>query len=164
MSCLSPEVSLLQEQQRLMNRVKLLTQLPDDELRARLTDKDAETRFVAAWAVSEKKLPWYKELIGMLTDKESAVRMSARRALIVLAFNILNPEWDEQQAAIAAGKKPSKPVKTPKSVDFGPSPDASKSYQVSAQKKWTQWFEKNGDKLSTNSESTSKSPTSAKKP
>ncbi|HLW67585.1 MAG TPA: HEAT repeat domain-containing protein [Gemmataceae bacterium] len=147
-----------------MNRVKLLTQLPEDELRARLTDKDAETRFVAAWAISEKKLPWYKELIGMLTDKESAVRMSARRSLIILAFDILNPGWDEQQAAIAAGKKPAKPVKTPKSVDFGPSPDVGKSGQVSAQKKWTQWFEKNGDKVSSKSESDPKSSTSTKKP
>jgi hypothetical protein len=147
-----------------MNRVKLLTQLPDDELRARLTDKDAETRFVAAWAVSEKKLPWYKELIGMLTDKESPVRMSARRSLIVLAFNILNPDWDEQQAAIAAGKKPSKPVKTPKSVDFGPTPDAGKTSQVSAQKKWTQWFDKNGQKSNENSDASSKSSSTTKKP
>jgi len=132
-----------------MNLVREMSNKPEDELKAALKDTKSENRVAAAWAVSDKKLPLQKELIEMLTDKDADVRMSARRSLIVLSFNILNPDWEAQQAALAAGKKPPKPVKDPKSVDYGPERDAGKSGQVSAQKKWTQWFTKHGDKAET---------------
>jgi hypothetical protein len=66
--------------------------------------------------------------------------------LVVLSFDILNPGWDEAnaaaQAAIAAGKTP-KSLKKPKVVDFGPEPEAGKNAQQTSAKKWSDWFAKN---------------------
>jgi Family of unknown function (DUF5691) len=103
--------------------------LSDDDLRRALGSDAIERRFMAAFVVGDRRLPWHADLIPMLTDPSDVVRQSARRGLIIESFLILNPD---------EAKLPDEKLR--KSMDFGPMPGAGKKAQWAAQDKWTEWF------------------------
>src|SRR5262245_42245208 len=96
----------------------------EGELRAALKSAAPERRVAAARIIGEKRQPWVKELIDVLTDPHPAVRQAARRSLVILSFLALNPE----EAALIASPNPSRPPKPlselKRPVDFGPKPTA----------------------------------------
>jgi hypothetical protein len=130
-----------QQQQQWQNLYLSTLDLNENELRAALQSPVPERRFVAAHVVGDRRLPWTKELIGLLTDPVPAVRQAARRSLVILSFLALNPT----EADLIASPKPTRPVKRlselVKPVDFGPSPSANRKAQAAAAQKWTDWWE-----------------------
>jgi hypothetical protein len=128
----------LQDLQRLM--VAALD-MSEKELRAALKAEAPALRFAATYAVGERRLPWHKELIALLTDSSLAVRQAARRGLIILSFLALNPD----EATLIASLRPSLPatpleqLKPP--VDFGPAPTAGRAAQARAAQQWTDWWD-----------------------
>jgi HEAT repeat protein len=103
--------------------------LSEEELRRALGSDAIERRFMAAFVVGDRRLPWHADLIPMLTDPSDVVRQSARRGLIIESFLILNPD---------EARLPDEKLR--KSMDFGPMPGAGKKAQWAAQDKWTEWF------------------------
>jgi HEAT repeat protein len=99
-------------------------------------------RFMAAYVIGEKRLPWPKDLIPLLEDQSDEVRQAARRSLVILSFLELNPE----EAAVIAAPAPSRPptplAKLHKPVDFGPAAGAGKPTRKTAVTKWTDWWAK----------------------
>ena len=146
------------EEQRLLDRIKELMTVSEDELRAALTDEQAGERFAAAYAVGERELVWHKDLIERLNDQRLAVRQAARRSLMILSYLALYGKDKEPEPAPTppTTEKPVKPmVKRP--VDFGPVPAADKGARATAMRKWTAWWAERDDKASS-----AKSPGSGK--
>src|SRR5262245_31606337 len=106
-----------------------MASLSEEDLRRALGSEAIERRFMAAYVVGDRRLPWHTDLIPMLTDPSDVVRQSARRGLIIESFLILNPNEE---------KLPDEKLR--KSMDFGPTPGAGKKAQWAAQDKWTDWF------------------------
>jgi hypothetical protein len=99
-------------------------------------------RFMAAYVIGERRLPWPKDLIPLLEDQSDEVRQAARRSLVILSFLELNPD----EAVLIAAPNPAGPPtplsKLDKPVDFGPAAAAGKAVQKSAVTKWTDWWAK----------------------
>jgi HEAT repeat protein len=97
-------------------------------------------RFMAAYVIGERRLPWPKDLIPLLEDSSDEVRQAARRSLLILSFLELNPD----EAALIAAPNPARPptplAKLNKPVDFGPVAGAGKAAQRTAKTKWTDWW------------------------
>jgi HEAT repeat protein len=124
-----------------------MTDMSEDELKVAFESSMVEKRYMAAFVVGDRRLPWHDRLIRLLTDPSDLVRQSARRGLIILSFLALNPD----EAKLIASAKPNRPPtpleKLNPPVDFGPSPDASKEAQKKAVQDWTDWWAK--DRLPT---------------
>jgi HEAT repeat protein len=94
---------------RLVDR---LARLGDSELRERLHEDDAETRWAAARAAERRKsTALIPDLLMLLSDHDDAVIQAARSALIVLTKH-----------------------------DFGPQPDATTEQRKRAVEKWNEWW------------------------
>lgn len=106
-------------------------QADEETLRAALKSKSGAERFAAAYAIGERQLLWYPELIERLTDSNSLVRQAARRSLIILSFLTL-----QEEQFSSAGKSSDKP----QAVDFGPKQDDDKPAQEEAARKWREWW------------------------
>jgi hypothetical protein len=119
-----------------------MTDMSHDELKVALESSAIDRRYMAAFVVGDRRLPWHDKLIQMLSDSSDLVRQSARRGLIILAFLALNPD----EAKLIASPTPSRPPtpleKLNPPVDFGPWPNASKEDQKKAVKEWTDWWAK----------------------
>jgi HEAT repeat protein len=116
-------------------------EMSESELRAQLKSRSADRRFVAAYVVGERLLEWQSDLIALLTDNSDAVRLAARRALVILSFLAFNPE---EARRIRAPQQPGA-VRTPLEkltppVDFGPQPKAAKAERVEAARRWEEWW------------------------
>ncbi|HEX3149676.1 MAG TPA: hypothetical protein VHR66_16490 [Gemmataceae bacterium] len=109
-------------------------------MRAALTSKIADERFMAAFVVGEKRLRWPSDLIPLLDDPTDLIRQAARRSLIILSFLELNPEEAARLAAPVAGQEPTPLSKLNKPVDFGPASGAGKAVRKTAMEKWTDWW------------------------
>jgi HEAT repeat protein len=105
----------------------------EEALKFALTDQVPEQRWAAIQIVGSRKLPMQKELIERLTDPSVDVRQAARWALIQLAATQLNATQGSMSMKM-------KSAKTCRGVDFGPAPQANRSAQVAAAKKWREWW------------------------
>jgi hypothetical protein len=114
--------------------------MSEDELRAALKSPKADRRFVAAYAVGERRLFWIDDLTRLLTDSSDAVRQAARRSHIILSFLHLNPEV----AAATTVQSASSAVSLAKPMDFGPAPGAKRTARAKAAEEWTQWWNEQG--------------------
>jgi HEAT repeat protein len=135
------------EQQRLQGQYlqRLYTSMTDmspDELKLALESSSVERRYMAAFVVGDRRLPWHDRLIRMLTDSSDLVRQSARRGLIILSFLALNPDEAKLIASPVPSRPPTPLEKLNPPVDFGPWPEASKDAQKKAVKDWTDWWAK----------------------
>ncbi|HJZ94224.1 MAG TPA: HEAT repeat domain-containing protein [Gemmataceae bacterium] len=129
-----------------MQRLYLaMIDLSEEELRAALRSEAAERRFMAAYVVGDRRLPWHADLIPLLTDKIDPVRQSARRALIIESFLVLNPDEAKLIAAAVPSRAATPLAKLNKPADFGPQPEASKAAQRKSADKWTDWWAKQDD-------------------
>jgi hypothetical protein len=136
-------LQIQREQQRTWQRLFLAAlDLNDDELRHNLKSHSAEERFVAAYVIGEKRLPWPEELIPVLTDEAGAARQAARRSLIILSFLALNPEEARLIASHVPYRKPKPLSQLKPPVDFGPTPTAKKDARALAAAKWREWWNK----------------------
>jgi HEAT repeat protein len=130
----------LVRQQKLLNLLQSALDLSEDELRAWLKSTKVEKRFVAAYAVGERRLFWQDDLIRLLKDNSDGVRQSARRSLIILSFLLLNPD-----VASAGPGKPGPPAdQLVKPADFGPLPGAKVAARNKAADEWTEWWNDHG--------------------
>jgi len=128
------------QQQQLLALLRTAIDASEDELRADLKSPAAVNRFLAAYAVGERRLFWQDDLIPLLKDNDDAVRQSARRSLVILSFLKLNPE-----VAAAAPGKPGPPAeKLTPARDFGPRPGAAAEGRKKAAKDWARWWEEQG--------------------
>ena len=133
-----------QQQAQLQDLQRLLLaalDMSERELRAALKADASVLRFAAVYAIGEKRLPWHKELIALLTDPEPLVRQAARRGLIILSFLALNPD----EAALIANPRTGQPTpldRLKRPVDFGPAPAAGRAAQDRAAQQWTDWWDK----------------------
>jgi HEAT repeat protein len=124
-------------------------EMSESELRAALKSRSADRRFVATYAVGERLLEWQSELIGLLGDNSDAVRLAARRGLVILSFLVLNPQEARRirgpgrQGAVRA---PLNSLITP--VDFGPRPGAARAERQEAARRWQEWWDQRGRKES----------------
>jgi hypothetical protein len=134
------QLLLLQREQELL--LKLLREaldMSEDELRAALKSKIANERFVAAYAVGERRLFWQDDLNPLLKDNSDAVRQAARRSLVILSFLLLNPDVASGKSANAAsGAELTKPR------DFGPLPGAKRAAREKAADEWADWWNDQG--------------------
>ena len=136
-------LQIQREQQRTWQRLFLAAlDLNDDELRCNLKSRSAEERFVAAYVIGEKRLPWPEDLIPLLTDEAGAVRQAARRSLIILSFLALNPDEARLIASHVPYRKPKPLSQLKPAVDFGPTPTAKKDARALAAAKWREWWSK----------------------
>lgn len=108
-------------------------EMSEGELRAALQSKRPDERFVAAYAVGERRLAWPGELLPLLLDADDTVRQGARRSLIILSYFELNP-GDRDRL-----RKDAKEWNRP--VDLGPPPGAAHAARQSAKVKWAAWWE-----------------------
>jgi hypothetical protein len=132
---------LLLLQQRYWEKLfRTTVEMSEPELRATLTHKAPDRRFLATYMVGERLLEWPEELIPRLEDDIESVRQAARRSLIILSFLALNPEEAQQirspQRTVAA--RPLSELQPP--VDFGPNPRANRTARAEAAKQWRQWW------------------------
>jgi hypothetical protein len=112
---------------KLVDLMQQMSNKDSGELKIALEDSQAETRWAAARTIGLKRLPLQDALIEHITDPSGEVRQAARGALIQLS------------SPPASGT--AKSAKS-KSVDFGPSPSASRSAQATAARKWSDWWAK----------------------
>ncbi len=115
--------------------------MSEDELKAALKSKLADERFVAAYAVGERRLRWPLLIIPILNDSSDSVRQASRRSLIILNFLELNPEEAARLARPVAGSTPTPLANLTKPVDFGPASGASQPRREEAIAKWTEWWD-----------------------
>jgi hypothetical protein len=123
------------QQKQLEANIRTMSGKDDATLREALQDDSPAVRFAAAYAVGEKRLPYTKELIQLLSDKTPMVRQAARRSLVLLSYEV-----DVVKKSNAKGVRP-------KAVDFGPMPASSASSAKAAAKKWQSWMEQNQNYL-----------------
>jgi len=128
------------EQQRLFNLLRAALDMSEEELRAALKSRKADQRFVAAYAVGERRLFWIDDLTGLLKDPSDAVRQAARRSHVILSFLHLNPEV----ALARPGQSVTTAVSLTKAKDFGPPPGAKPAARAKAAEDWTQWWSEQG--------------------
>ncbi len=142
MQQLRQQLQLLQQQQEqlMLSLLRAAIDASEEELRAALKSQFSAVRFVAAYAVGERRLFWQDDLIALLEDREEAVRQSARRSLVILSFLKVNPEV---ATAGPAGKGPASAELKP-AQDFGPLPGASASARKKAAQNWARWWEDQG--------------------
>jgi hypothetical protein len=95
-----------------LKRLKDLSRESPESLKKKMKASDAETRWMTIQVVGLKRLPFQKELIDRLSDRDKSVRQAARLALIRLS----------------------------RGNDFGPAVKASKSEQEQAISKWKNWW------------------------
>jgi HEAT repeat protein len=112
------------------------------ELKAALKGDNTEKRFMAAFVVGDRRLPWQKDLIPLLTDPNDPIRQAARRGLIILSFLVLNPDEAKWLGSAIRNRSPIPLEQLTKPPDFGPEPGASKEAQKKAVKDWTDWWAK----------------------
>lgn len=117
--------------------------LSEEELRKALQSDSLDRRFMAAYVVGDRRLPWHADMISLLNDPEDPVRQAARRSLIIESFLVLNPDEAKLIAAAVPSRAATPLSKLNKPVDFGPKPDAAKAARWTAQDRWTEWFAKN---------------------
>jgi HEAT repeat protein len=129
-----------EQQEQLLTLLRNAIDVSEDELRAALKSPAAVNRFVAAYAVGERRLFWQDDLMALLKDPDDAVRQSARRSLVILSFLKLNPE-----VASAAPGKPGPPAeKLTPPRDFGPLPGAAVAGRKKAAEDWAEWWKEQG--------------------
>jgi hypothetical protein len=95
---------------------KQLSALAPEVLKDKLQDDRAEVRAAAARVIGEKKMRLGNELIDLLTDEYDQVRDAAHQAL----------------------------VKMNRGADLGPAKDAGDTERKDAQKKWREWWLRQG--------------------
>jgi hypothetical protein len=113
---------------RLDALVQGVTNKDEEGVKAALEDERPEVRWAAALAVGKRSLPLQEALIARLTDGSPEVRQAARASLIRLST-------EAQKSATMQNSQ-----KSMRKVDFGPSPQASRSTQLAAAKKWAEWW------------------------
>jgi hypothetical protein len=97
---------------------KHLMRQPETAIRQCLRDEQPEVR-QAAIRVAAARLPSLAgEIIGLLSDDDTAVRVAARQALVLLSGG----------------------------QDFGPEADAARLERAEAQKKWREWWDRRGSR------------------
>jgi HEAT repeat protein len=129
------------QRQQLLALLRAALDASEDELRAALKSAVPANRFVAAYAVGERRLPWQDDLIPLLLDNDDAVRQAARRSLVILSFLRLNPE-----VASAGPGRPGPPAdKLTPARDFGPRPRAPVAGRKKAVEEWTEWWREQGE-------------------
>jgi hypothetical protein len=119
---------------------KAAFEMSETELRAQLKSRSADRRFVATYVVGERLLEWPSELTALLEDHTEAVRLAARRSLIILSFLALNPQESLRIRALRTGVARTPTEKPTPPVDFGPQPGASKDARAEAVKRWKEWW------------------------
>jgi hypothetical protein len=82
--------------------VQLATQ-SDSSLRESIKDAEVLTRLSAASVTGEKRAPLQADLIGLLTDKNDAVRQVARLSLIKLSMTAPPPKAAKASAVDVPG-------------------------------------------------------------
>ena len=134
-------------ERQLLTLLRSALDASEDELRAALKSTVPVNRFVAAYAIGERRLLWQDDLIPLLLDNDDAVRQAARRSLVILSFLKLNPE-----VASAGPGKPGPPADrlTP-ARDFGPRPRAPVAGRKKAAEEWAEWWRQQGEVVLRNS-------------
>ena len=125
---------LQREQERLLVMLRNALDASEEELRADLKSPSARKRFVAAYAVGERRLFWHDDLIPLLKDDSDPVRQAARRSLVILSFLILNPDVAAGNTTAAGLAELTKPK------DFGPLPHAKRAAREKAVEEWSDWW------------------------
>ena len=121
-----------QDQQLELRLQRLYSAMIDQseaELKAALKGDNAEKRFMAAFVVGDRRLPWQKDLIPLLTDANDPVRQAARRGLIILSFLVLNPDEAKWLGSAIRNRSAIPLDQLTKPPDFGPESGASKNAQ-----------------------------------
>jgi hypothetical protein len=130
---------LQREQEYLLKLLREALDASEEELRAALNSPHAKRRFVAAYAVGERRLFWQNDLIPLLKDNSDEVRQASRRSLVILSFLLLNPDVASGIASNAAS-----PAELTKARDFGPLPHAKRAAREKAAEEWTDWWNDQG--------------------
>jgi hypothetical protein len=132
-------VLLQREQELLLKLLRDALDMSEVELRAALKSPIANQRFVAAYAVGERRLFWQDDLIPLLKDNADPVRQAARRSLVILSFLQLNPD-------VASGKSGNDATLADltKPRDFGPLPGAKRIAREKAVEEWSDWWNDQG--------------------
>jgi signal transduction histidine kinase len=134
------QLQLLQrEQEHLLNLLRDALDMSKEELRAALKSASANRRFVAAYAVGERRLFWQDDLNPLLKDDADKVRQATRRSLVILSFLKLNPDVASGTLANAAS-----PAELTKPQDFGPLPGAKRAAREKAAQEWGDWWNDQG--------------------
>lgn len=128
------------EQQRLQTLLRAALDMSEEELRAALKSSNAEKRFVATYAVGERRLFWIDDLTRLVKDSSDPVRQAARRSHVILSYLQLNPEV----ANAKPGTPPTVTASLTKPPDFGPLPGAKPSARTKAADEWSQWWSDHG--------------------
>lgn len=131
-----------QQQQYLQRLYLAMIDQSKEELRAALKSDATDKKFMAAYVVGDRRLPWHNDLITLLADASDPVRQAARRGLIILSFLTLNPDEAKQIGAAVRNKHPVPLERLNAPVDFGPPPEAAKAAQKKAQEQWREWWAK----------------------
>jgi HEAT repeat protein len=98
-----------------------------DVLKSALRDANPQTRLMAALTVAKYGPDLTDELIDRLTDDVSSVRQAARQGLVGISKSMKTRDG--------------KPMSS-RGVDFGPAPQANRTAQKTAARKWHDWFQK----------------------
>jgi signal transduction histidine kinase len=134
------QLQLLQrEQEHLLKLLRDALDMSEEELRAALKSPSANRRFVAAYAVGERRLFWQDDLNPLLKDDADKVRQAARRSLVILSFLKLNPDVASGTLANAAPL-----AELTKPQDFGPLPGAKRAAREKAAQEWGDWWNDQG--------------------
>src|SRR5262245_54266171 len=96
-----------------LESLRAVTKETPDELRERVTEKDAAVRLAAVQAIGHRRLHLEAELIDLLQDAEPQVREAAHGALVRVA----------------------------RGTDFGPTRRAGKTERLQAIARWRSWLE-----------------------
>jgi hypothetical protein len=134
------QLQLLQrEQEHLLKLLRDALDMSEEELRAALKSTNARKRFVAAYAVGERRLFWQDDLIPLVKDNTDPVRQASRRSLVILSFLHLNPE-----VASGTARNGASPAELTKPQDFGPLPGAKRAAREKAAEEWADWWNDQG--------------------
>ncbi len=95
-----------------LKKLQDLAQERPEVLRRRLTDKNAETRWMAVQVVGIHRYPYQADLVALLSDPDNSVRQAARQAL----------------------------VRVSRGNDFGPAIKAGQSEREKAIGRWKHWW------------------------
>ena len=134
-------------ERQLLTLLRSALDASEDELRAALKSTVPVNRFVAAYAIGERRLLWQDDLIPLLLDNDDAVRQAARRSLVILSFLKLNPEV----ASAGPGQTGPPADKLTPARDFGPRPRAPVAGRKKAAEEWAEWWRQQGEVVLRNS-------------
>jgi hypothetical protein len=118
-------------QQQAATQLQALANKSNADVRAALQSDQPATRFAAAYMIGAKGLPYPNDVIPLVRDGDPLVRQGARQSLMMLSYKI------------DAAKKAKQRGAQPRSVDFGPAPNASASGQRTAAQRWQRWMDQN---------------------